>query len=167
MNPIEPPDSHHLSAALGWLGLGNWKEAVEEFKRIAPELRGHPDALEVVREIFVQAGKWEMAAETARALLKLKPEAPESWIALAYATRRKNGGGIDAAKIILAKAQNQFPKEPIIAYNLACYECQLGNQKAALAWLRQACASGPPGKIRSMALDDRDLEPLWAQIRQQ
>ena len=166
MKPLPPPDSHHLSAAMGWLGLGNWKEAVEEFQLIRPELRGHADCLEAAREIFAQAGHWGLAAETARALLKLKPKEPESWIALAYATRRKHGGGLDAARKILARAQNRFPTEPIIAYNLACYECQLGNQRAALEWLRKALAAGPATKIRSMALDDRDLEPLWPKIRE-
>ena len=95
----------------------------------------------------------------------MKPEEPESWIALAYATRRKQGGGLDAARKILIRAQSCFPKEPVIAYNLACYECQLGNHKAALKWLRKALAAGPARQIRSMALDDRDLQPLWPQIR--
>ena len=167
MKPIEPPDSHHLSFAQGWLGLGNWKEAVAEFQRLSPESRQHPDALEVAQQIFAQAGKWEVAAETAGALLQVKPDAPETWIALAYATRRKQGGGLDEAKKILTRAQSQFPKEPIIAYNLACYECQLGNQSVALDWLRRAQANGPASKISSMALEDRDLEPLWPKIRAQ
>ena len=165
MKPLQPPDSHYLSATQGWLELGNWKEAVEEFKQLAPDSRRHPDALEVVREIFAQAGKWEMAAEAAGALVKLKPDEPESWIALAYATRRKQGGGLGAAREILTLAQSRFPKDTIITYNLACYECQLGNQSAALDWLRKAFATGAASQIRSMALDDRDLEPLWPQIR--
>jgi tetratricopeptide (TPR) repeat protein len=165
MKPLQPPETHHLSAAQGWLGLGNWKEAVEEFKKLAPESRAHPDCVETVREIFIQAGNWEMAALTAGEIVKLKPEEPSSWIAFAYATRRNKGGGLDAARKILTRAQRCFPKEPVIAYNLACYECQLGNQKAAWKWLRKALAAGPARQIRSMALEDRDLEPLWPQIR--
>jgi Flp pilus assembly protein TadD len=156
-----------LSAAQGWLGLGDWKEAAEELKQIPPGRRRHPDALEVMREIFAQAGKWELAATAAGALVKLKPGEPEPWIALAYATRRKPGGGLDAARVILARAQHRFPKEPIIAYNMACYECQLGHQQAALDGLLKAFAAGRAGQLRSMALDDRDLEPLWPRIREQ
>ena len=165
MKPLQPPDSHYLSATQGWLELGNWKEAVEEFKKLTPAARAHPACMETVREIFTQAGKWEMAALTASEIVKQKPEVPSSWIAFAYATRRKQGGGLDAARKILTHAQHRFPEEPIIAYNLACYECQLRNQKAALKWLRKALATGPAHQIRSMALDDRDLEPLWPQIR--
>ena len=165
VKPLEPPDSHHLSSAQGWLGLGNWREARDDVQRIDPEQRAHPDVLEVTREIFSLAGKWDMAAETAGAVVTLKPQEPQSWIALAYAVRRKPGGGLEAAKKILAKAQKDFPKEPLIAYNLACYECQLGNQAAATQWLQNALATGHARQIRSMALDDRDLEPLWPQIR--
>jgi predicted Zn-dependent protease len=165
MKPLPPSERHLLSATQGWLGLGNWKEAVEEFKKLSPESRAHPDCMETARELFIQAGRWETAATIAGEIVKLRPEDPGSWIALAYATRRKQGGGLAAAREILTRAQNLFPKEPVIAYNLACYECQLGNQKAALDWLGKAFAAGSARKIRSMALEDRDLEPLWPQIR--
>ncbi len=166
MKPLTPPDTHHLSAAWGWLGLGNWKEALQEYQQISPEFHCHPDTLEVAREIFIQTGKWDMAAETAGVLVKMKPEEPASWVALAYATRRKQGSGLVAARDILTLAQSRFPKDTIITYNLACYECQLGDEKAALDWLRRSFATGPASQIRSMALDDRDLEPLWPKLRE-
>ncbi len=165
MKPLEPPDSHHLSFALGWLGLGNWREAREDIGRISVAARSHPDVLEATREVFLKAGKWDMAAETAGAVAVLKPREVQSWISLAYALRRKSDGGLEAARNLLTKVQKQFPNEPLIAYNLACYECQLGNQAAAAAWLASAYATGQPRQIRTMALDDRDLEPLWPQIR--
>ena len=56
MKPLTPPDTHHLSAAWGWLGLGNWKEALQEYQQIRPEFHCHPDTLEVAREIFIQTG---------------------------------------------------------------------------------------------------------------
>ena len=167
MKPIEPPDSHYLSAAQGWLGLGNWQEAVAEFQRLSLAAREHPEALETAQGIFVAAGKWDMAAETGLALLKAKPDAPDNWVTLAYAIRRKQGGGLNAAKRILTQAQFQFPKDPIIAYNLACYECQLGNESGALDWLRRAQSHGQAAKIRSMALEDQDFEPIWDKIRGQ
>jgi hypothetical protein len=91
-----------------------------------------------------------------------------AWITLAYATRRKPGpgGGIPQAKAILTPAQKRFPKEWLIPYNLACYECQLGNQKAALAWLNKAFDLGDPKELKPMALADPDLEPFWAKIRE-
>jgi hypothetical protein len=32
VNSLDPPDTFHLSAAIGWLELGNWQEANEELR---------------------------------------------------------------------------------------------------------------------------------------
>jgi Flp pilus assembly protein TadD len=165
MKPLEPPDSHHLSAAIGWLGLGNVAEAGAELEKIAPQFQSHPDVLAVQFDIHAQAGKWDAAAEIAGTLTRLEPGQPGTWISLAYATRRKTGGGIPQARAILIQAQQTFPKEKIIAYNLACYDCQLGDLIAARSWLEKACALGDARKIKHMALQDPDLEPLWPDIR--
>jgi tetratricopeptide (TPR) repeat protein len=165
MKPLEPPDSHYLSAAIGWLGLGNVAEAGAELEKIAPQFQSHPDVLAVQFDIHAAAGKWDAAAEIAGTLTRLEPEQPGAWISLAYATRRKTGGGIPQARAILIQAQRTFPKEQIIAYNLACYDCQLGDLDAAKVWLDKACTLGDARKIKHMALQDPDLEPLWSDIR--
>jgi hypothetical protein len=41
MESLAPPDNHHFSAAVGWLELGNWREANEELESIAPAFRLH------------------------------------------------------------------------------------------------------------------------------
>ena len=78
-------------------------------------------------------------------------------ISLAYATRRAQS--IEAAKSILLEAVERLPDEPMLHYNLACYECQLGDVEVAKA--RLAHAFGLEPKCRFMALDDADLAPLW------
>jgi Flp pilus assembly protein TadD len=166
MKPLEPPDSFHLSAAIGWLGLGNWQEANEELEKIVPALASHPDVLWVRLEIYSKAEKWDKAAEIACALVQSRPTEPQFWIAHAYATRRMPGGGIPQAKEILRKARGLFPKEFLIAYNLACYECQLGNLEAARQCLQTASELGNPKKVKQMALADPDLELLWMEIRE-
>jgi hypothetical protein len=49
-------------------------------------------------------------------------------------------------------------------YNLACYECKLGRLEQAKSWLEKAFELGDPKKIKLMALEDPDLEPLWREI---
>ena len=98
-------------------------------------------------------------------LTQLEPEEPGAWISLAYATRRKTGGGIAQARAILIQAWQTFPEEKIIAYNLACYDCQLGDLNAARLWLEKACVLGNARKIKHMARQDPDLEPLWPDLR--
>ena len=53
MSKIQPPDSHHLSAAEGWLELGNHREAQTELDRIS--------AVEQER-IEVLALRWKTAS---------------------------------------------------------------------------------------------------------
>jgi predicted Zn-dependent protease len=161
---LEPPDTHHLSAAIGWLELGNCQEAAADLERISPDLAEHPDVITVRQEIFARAGKWDLAAQAAATLTQIKPKQSHSWIALAYATRRKPGGGISAAREILLDAEKRFPKEPLIRYNLACYECQSGNLPAALAWLAKAFALGNAKQFKLMAMEDPDLLPLRDEI---
>ena len=165
MKPLEPPDSHHLSAAAGWLGLSNGAEAAAELEKIAPQFSSHPDVLAIRCDIHLQAGNWDAAAEIAGTLTRLEPQEPGAWISLAYAIRRKTGGGIPQARAILIQARKTFPQVTIIAYNLACYDCQLGDLNAARFWLEKACGLGDARNVKQMARQDPDLEPLWPEIR--
>jgi hypothetical protein len=58
----------------------------------------------------------------------------------------------------------RFPHDAIMRYNLACYECQLGRLEQAKGWLQKAFKIGDPSKIKLMALNDPDLEPLRSEI---
>lgn len=162
MEPLTRPDILHLEAAQGWLGLGNWHEANEELDQIAPRMRAHPDVLCVRYEVYAAAGKWEMAAEIARAISELVPHDPFGWVHFAYSLhvlkRTK-----EAWNVLLPVA-DKFPGIPTIPYNLACYACQLGNLKDASEWLKKAIETGSKRDIKLMALDDPDLRPLWDRI---
>jgi tetratricopeptide (TPR) repeat protein len=164
IKPLEPPDSFHLKAAEGWLELGNHLEANEELEQIAPQLRVHPDVLEIRWEIYAKESKWNVCKDIAKAITKLAPTRSSGWLHLAYATRRAKDGGLKPAREILSSATEKFPKAPIIFYNLACYDCQLGNLKEAKQWLGKAIDLAGKKNIRLMALDDTDLKPLWEQI---
>jgi predicted Zn-dependent protease len=96
-------------------------------------------------------------AELAKRLAEFEPDNPQWPVSLAYATRRASS--IQAAKEILLNAERTFPKEASIKYNLACYECQLGNLGDARNYLKQAFKNDL--NWRKIALDDIDLMPLW------
>jgi transcriptional regulator with XRE-family HTH domain len=143
---------------------GDWVSADEELDQITPEVRVHPAVLLVRYEVYSKAKQWDGAAEIANTLTKLLPDNPAGWLALAYSTRRKAGRGIPEAKEILTKAKAKFPKEYLISFNLACYECQLGDRAAAMQHLKEAFALAGDKDIRLQALEDEDLEPLWKDI---
>ena len=89
------------------------------------------------------------------------------WISLAYALRRTES--IEKAEAILLRAHKIFsalpmntaihPKVAMIAFNLACYASVTSRLEEAKERLRHAIEldSG----IRGLALDEKDLHPLW------
>ena len=164
MSKLEPPDTHCLSAAVGWLELGNRREAAAELQQIRPEFAGHPDVLEVWYAIQAEDKNWPDALKTAQALVDVEPDRASGWLNQAYALRRVPNGGLQSAWDALLPAYQKFPDEPTIPYNLACYACQLGQLDEAWSWLERAAAAGGKKRIKQMALGDADLEPLWKKV---
>ncbi len=163
---LEPPDTHHLSAALGWLGLGNAKEAEKELERISPDFAMHPDVLEARWFLCAEGRRWQEGLEIARALLQSSPERPTAWLNQAYALRRVPDGGLRQAWDALLPAFDKFPKEPTVAFNLACYACQMNELDAARIWFKRAVKLAGKEQMKRMALADPDMKPLWDEIRQ-
>jgi Flp pilus assembly protein TadD len=163
--PLEPPDSHYASAALGWLGLGCIADARAELAQICAGQQRHPDVLEVRWLICAEEKHWEEGLQVARDLLHRAPERASGWLHQAYALRRVRNGGFQQAWEALLPAFEKFPKEATVSYNLACYACQMRQMDAARLWLKRAAAVGDLQHIKEMALADPDLEPLWEEIR--
>lgn len=165
MQKLEPPDTHYLLAAIGWLELSNPAEARAELAQISPAQQEHPDVLELRWSISAEQQRWEEGLQVAQALLRRAPKRPSGWLHQAYALRRVPEGGLQKAWEALLPAFDKFPKEPIIPFNLACYACQMRQLDVARDWLQRAVAISGKEKIKPMALRDSDLEPLWDDIR--
>src|SRR5687768_14223138 len=97
MRKIEPPDCHFYDAASGWLGLGDPVEARAELEQISAEYRQRADVLELEWTIDATEKKWPIALETARKILRVAPERSTGWLHQAYALRRVDDGGLQAA----------------------------------------------------------------------
>lgn len=165
MEPLQPPECHYLSCAAGWVELGNTEEAEKELGSLGPAWQQHPDVLEVRWMIRARQERWEDALQIARSLLHAAPERVSGWIHQAYALRRAPRGGLAAAWDVLRPATGRFPQEPIVAYNLSCYACQMQRLDESRSWLKRAMALGGKEEIRKQALADEDLKPLWSEIR--
>jgi len=165
MEQIGPPETHYLSAAVGWLELGVPAEAETELDKISAGLQSHPDILEVRWLILAQLKRWDQALAVARAVLKKAPNRCSGWLHQAYSLRRASPNGLQQAWESLLPAYDKFPDEPTIAYNLSCYACQMQQLEQARAWMKRALKAGDKQKIKQMALEDHDLEALWDEIR--
>ena len=135
MQILEPPDSHHLDAAIGWLGLGCADDSRAELEKISAVNQLHSDVLEVRWTICAHDQRWNDALTIAELELQTTPEESSGWLHRAYAVRRVRDGGLPQAWRALLPAVEKFSTEPIIPYNLACYACQLNQLTDARTWL--------------------------------
>ena len=155
--PLEPPDQQYWSAAVGFVELGMFQDANVELEKIDPFNRAAPQVLALRIAIYCGLENWELMVELTKRFTEFQPDDSQWPVSLAYATRRAIS--TEAAKEILLNAEPKFPKEAVIPYNLACYECQLGNLESAKNYLKQAFKIDLSWRIA--ALDDSDLQPLW------
>jgi tetratricopeptide (TPR) repeat protein len=162
--PLEPPDSLHLKSAQGWLELGDHVEANEELEKITSELRARPDVLELRWQIYAKAKKWDACVDIANALVLTDFNRAYGWIHRSFALHKLSRTA--EAYDHLENAADLFSGNWLIRYNLACYACQLGRKREAWRWLEKAIELAGNEDLRTMALDDPDLEPLWANIEE-
>jgi predicted Zn-dependent protease len=166
VQPLETLDLRHLDAAVGWLGLGCAPEARVELELISAARQQHPAVLDARWTLCAHEKRWAEALEIAKAELAAAPDDCAGWLHRAYALRRVPDGGLARAWDALLPAAEKFPKEPVIAFNLACYACQRQQPDVARQWLQRAMKTGGREAMRKMALADDDLKPLWAEIRE-
>lgn len=159
MEPLEPPTSHHVKAAFGWIELGNVTEALAELDRI-PVGSQSLLAVKASRLDCLIAGKrWDDAVKLAAELCADYPDESGFWLHNAYATRRCEGGSIEAAYEMLAPCVERFPEQWLIAFNVACYLCRMDRLPEAEAMLDIARLTGGE-RVDELAKDDEDLMPL-------
>ncbi len=166
MSELQPPNTHFLLAAIGWLELGLPAEAALELKKVSAAFQDHPDVLEARWRVCAALSDWVAATQIAETLVRQAPERDSGWVHRAYSLRRAPGRGLQAAWDALLPAREKFPKSPIIPFNLACYAAQFGRLDEAWDWLHQAMeAAADVDLIKKMALADDDLQALWERIR--
>ena len=124
----------------------------------------HPNFLLVQWEIHSRNGQWQPALNIAEALVAALPAEPIGWIYRSFALHKL--GRVEEARQQLLTAARRFPADWRIAYNLACYVCQLGDFAGALNWLDRAMELGDAGTLKSLALDEPAFQPLWQRASQ-
>jgi tetratricopeptide (TPR) repeat protein len=158
--PLEKLDQQHLRTACGYIERGMFEEAQAELEEIDPLCRLLPEILAARIPLYRALEKWDLMAIVAKKLTEWRPEEPVNFIDWAYAAMREES--IRQAHAILTRAAALHPNDGTVQFNLACYEAQMGNLGRAKAHLERATEI--EAKFRLMALEDPDLEPLWASL---
>ena len=158
--PLEKPDQQHLQSARGYIELGMFEEASAELEEIDAFCRHLPEVLAARVIIYRELKKWDLMVVVAQKLAEWNPNEPGYFIDWAYATRRAES--IHLAHAILTRGAELHPEHGLIQFNLACYEAQMGSIERAKMHLSRATKADK--KFSLMAMDDPDLERLWASL---
>lgn len=122
----------------------------------------HPHVLLVHWEIYFRAENWQAAHQIAEALITRLPDEPIGWIYRSFALKQMHQ--TKAAVQQLLPAARKFSDDWRIAYNLACYNAELGDVANAWNWLDHAIEIGDVEQIKLEALAEPALESLWAKL---
>jgi len=163
METLRPPEIFFLQAAQGWLELGCPSEANDDLQQIKGELSDHLDVLKVRWGIFAAKRLWNEALALAGKIVLLEPGEPLGWVHLSYCLHEMQR--TQEARDNLMRVMDRFPGNAMIHYNLACYECRLGDQVSAKKWLQSAFRIGNRSQMKMAAMEDPDLKPLWAELK--
>jgi predicted Zn-dependent protease len=148
---MSPAEQVERAGAYHFLGLHD--EAMECLGFLPEEVRQNRDVSVLRLSILQGQGNWRDAAALARKLLPARPPVPEFYVMGAYAIRQVDS--LSAAHAFLRHGAPFGEESAIWWYNLACYECCLGNVDRADALLRRAFLLDPV--YRRLAEGDEDL----------
>jgi tetratricopeptide (TPR) repeat protein len=155
--PLQPSNEKSFQAALGYSELGMYRDADAELNQLDGPSQEATEVLALRVDIYRVLGKPELMQESVAKLQEHDLEEIESAISLVYSNRR--GESLEVLKMILLTALDSDPEQPIIHYNLACYECQVGDFKTAARHLARAIQLNATFEL--LALQDEELRPLW------
>lgn len=145
-----------LLAAQGYAELGMYDDALDELDALPGSTRQSSPAIDMRLAVLMQAKRWRTALPISRDLCRLHPERNSGYIHTAFCLHEM--GQTVEARDILVNGPATLHAEPTFHYNLACYECALGNLDIARAHLDKSFELDK--KFREFAKTDPDLKPL-------
>lgn len=151
-----------LEYAKGFITLGLWEEALGELRRIRKMDISRVDVRATRVDAYMAGKQWDQVITAAKALTQLHPEEESAWIAWAYALRERQE--VEKAQRVLLDGELLHGKTSgVLHYNLACYASLLGNTVEAKKRLKRAVSMDK--QWLEAALEDKDLEALWPELR--
>jgi tetratricopeptide (TPR) repeat protein len=150
-------EERHITAALGYLELGMFDEAVDELHCLPVERLGHPGILQLESTIHIRGGHYEQALEISTHLCQVSPENPSPWLDKAFCLHELSR--TSEARECLLHGPPCLKSEATYYYNLACYETQLGSMDTARHYLEKAITM--EARFLRASKNDPDLAPLY------
>lgn len=153
-------DQSHLTAARGWLDLGDYDSATAELDAISAENKMGLEVLTLRWEVMMKAEKWELALLLGETVRRTAAEHPFGWHAAALALHKL--GRTQEGYNLIGRFSGQVVSVDL-AYTSARLACALGLRPQAAMGLELALRISPdPAKLKRMAQEEPDLQQLWA-----
>jgi len=151
-------DGHErtLLAAQGYSELSMYDDALAELDSLPGEVLESATVVELRTVILMQARRWKSALTAARSLCRVEPDKTSGFIHAAFCLHEL--GRTTEARDMLIAGPDALHVEATFHYNLACYECALGNLALARLHLDKSCQLDK--KFRDFARSDPDLAAL-------
>jgi predicted Zn-dependent protease len=153
---VEQHYQRNLLAAQGYCELKMYDDALAEVAVLPAEVQGEAMVVEMRLVILMQACRWDEALGISLTLCKLRPQQASGYIHAAFCLHER--GDTAGAKRMLLHGPPALREEANFFYNLACYECVLGNRAEAERLLLQSCQMD--AKYKEFARSDPDLRAL-------
>ncbi|HEX3854184.1 MAG TPA: hypothetical protein VHW01_24640 [Polyangiaceae bacterium] len=145
-----------LLAAQGYSELGMYDEALAEIASLPEDVTENATVMELRTVVLMQAKRWKLALTASRALCRATPDKTSGFIHAAFCLHEL--GRTTEARDALLSGPQILHGEPTFHYNLACYECALGNLDVARMHLEKSFELSKD--FRDFAKNDPDLAAL-------
>ena len=154
------PLALHLQPFYGYLELGLYDDANNELESLPDPLKNLPEVLLARLELLMMLKRWEDGAMLGQSLCGLWPKQSDFWFRTAFCLHEMRR--TEEARQTLLNAPEPIQNIAVYSYNLACYESQLGDVRAAKKLLKECFDKD--ASFKQLALDDPDLQPVWDSI---
>ena len=131
-------------------------DAIAELDSLPKKTTQNSTVIELRTVILMQARRWKNALAAARTLCGSDPEKTSGFIHAAFCLHEM--GRTSEARDVLLNGPETLHVEPTFHYNLACYECALGNLELARMHLEKSIQLDK--NFRDFAKSDPDLAAL-------
>ncbi|MEM1058908.1 MAG: hypothetical protein AAGK14_06645 [Verrucomicrobiota bacterium] len=157
---LPPHVMRRLESAVGYLELDLPEEAWVELEGIDHDYHAHPIIMLGRVDVRMRQARWEDAVGLAEALCRVATSEPGAYISRSFCLHCL-GRTLEAREKLL-EAPHELEKVPTFHYNLACYECTLGNLDAARRRLAKAISLYDG--FEEFAGSDPDLKALHPEL---
>ena len=146
-----------LDPFFGYVHLKMFDEANEVLENLPEQFRADSTVLLARLDLLMAMKLWQEGALLGESLCEMIPDELEFWFRTAFCQHEL--ARTQQAKDTLLRAPSAIRETATFAYNLACYETQLGHLDEGKRLLK--LCFGRNKAFREESITDPDLKPLW------